>query len=127
MVIAGALLVSRYAQRGDSSGGARRLARLAVRFDRRGDRIRRADPGDGASGPGVRQQRRRRAVYAAEIVIGLPLALAFRIGLAPPAGAAWLPVFLAALLETAGFVCLAVGSRVAPLAIVSPFASLAPR
>ena len=63
--------------------------------------------------------------YAAEVVIGLPLALAFRLGLAPPAGAAWLPVLVAAVLETAGFICVTIGSRVAPIALVSPFASLA--
>jgi probable blue pigment (indigoidine) exporter len=64
-------------------------------------------------------------VYVADIAIGLPLALAFRIGLRPPAGADWLPVLAAGLFETAGFACVTVGSRVAPVAIVSPFASLA--
>ena len=34
-------------------------------------------------------------------------------------------MLLAALLETAGFVSVAVGSQVAPVALVSPFASLA--
>jgi drug/metabolite transporter (DMT)-like permease len=63
--------------------------------------------------------------YVADLVLGLPLALVFRVGLRPPAGAAWLPVLAAGLFETVGFACIAIGSRVAPLAIVSPFASLA--
>jgi drug/metabolite transporter (DMT)-like permease len=65
------------------------------------------------------------AVYVADVVLGLPLALAFRVGLRPPAGAAWLPVLAAGLFETAGFACVTVGSRFAPIALVSPFASLA--
>jgi drug/metabolite transporter (DMT)-like permease len=125
VVIAGALLVSRYAQRGDSSGsGAGSRGWLfasigaAIGFGVLIPAMARLVPAFGSSGAVALS-------YAAEVVIGLPIALAFRIGLAPPSGAAWLPVLLAALLETAGFICLAVGSRVAPLAIVSPFASLA--
>ncbi len=64
-------------------------------------------------------------MYLADIVLGLPLAFAFGIGMRPPTGAAWLPVLAAGLFETAGFVCINVGSRFAPLALVSPFASLA--
>jgi probable blue pigment (indigoidine) exporter len=64
-------------------------------------------------------------VYVGDIVLGLPLALAFRIALRPPAGAAWLPVLAAGLFETAGFACVTIGSRLAPVALVSPFASLA--
>ena len=126
VVVAGALLVSRYAQRADASaaGGAGSRGWLfasigaAVGFGVLIPAMARLVPAFGSSGAVA-------VSYAAEVVIGLPLALAFRIGLAPPAGAAWLPVLLAALLETAGFICLAIGSRVAPLAIVSPFASLA--
>jgi drug/metabolite transporter (DMT)-like permease len=125
VVIAGALLVSRYAQRGDSSGsgtGSRgwlfASIGAAVGFGVLIPAMARLVPAYGSSGAVALS-------YAAEVVIGLPLAFAFRVRLAPPAGAAWLPVFLAALLETAGFICLAIGSRVAPLAIVSPFASLA--
>ena len=64
-------------------------------------------------------------VYVADIVLGVPLALAFGIGLRPPPGAAWLPVLAAAFFETAGFACITLGARFAPLALVSPFASLA--
>jgi drug/metabolite transporter (DMT)-like permease len=64
-------------------------------------------------------------VYLADMVLGLPLAFAFRIPLGRPTGRAWLPVFLAGLFETAGFVCITVASRFAPLALVSPLSSLA--
>jgi drug/metabolite transporter (DMT)-like permease len=58
-------------------------------------------------------------------VLGLPLALAFRVSLAPPGRRALGPVVLAGLFETAGFACIAIGARLAPLALVSPLASLA--
>ena len=64
-------------------------------------------------------------VYAADLVLGLPLALKFRIGLGAPTGRTWIPVLLAGLFETAGFVFIAIGARFAPLAVVSPLASLA--
>jgi uncharacterized membrane protein len=64
-------------------------------------------------------------VYAADLVLGLPLALGFRIGMAPPRGRVWAPVLLAGLFETAGFVFIALGARFAPMALVSPLASLA--
>jgi drug/metabolite transporter (DMT)-like permease len=124
VVIAGALLVSRFAQRGDGPGGAGSRGWLvasigaAIGFGVLIPAMARLVPAFGSSGAVA-------VSYAAEVVIGLPLALAFRIRLAPPAGAQWLPVLVAALLETAGFVCVAVGSQVAPVALVSPFASLA--
>jgi drug/metabolite transporter (DMT)-like permease len=126
VVIAGALLVSRYAQRGDGSAPAAAgtpgwlLASIgaAVGFGVLIPAMARLVPVFGSVGAVA-------VSYLADIVIGLPIALAFRIRLAPPAGAAWVPVLLAALLETAGFVCITLGSRLAPLAIVSPFASLA--
>lgn len=64
-------------------------------------------------------------VYAADLVLALPLVLAFRIKLPLPRGRAWLPLVLAGFLETAGSVCITFGARHAPLAIVSPLASLA--
>jgi drug/metabolite transporter (DMT)-like permease len=64
-------------------------------------------------------------VYVADTVLGLPLALAFRVSLAPPGRRALGPVVLAGLFETAGFACIAIGARLAPLALVSPLASLA--
>ncbi|HEY5089114.1 MAG TPA: EamA family transporter, partial [Polyangia bacterium] len=65
------------------------------------------------------------AVYLADLVLALPLAIGFRIDLRLPRGRAWLPVFLAGVFETAGSVCIVLGARHAPLAIVSPLASLA--
>jgi uncharacterized membrane protein len=64
-------------------------------------------------------------VYAADIVLGLPLAWAFKIPLGPPPLRAWGAVALAGIFETAGFVCITLGAAVAPLAVVSPLASLA--
>jgi drug/metabolite transporter (DMT)-like permease len=49
----------------------------------------------------------------------------FGLGLRPPGRDAWLPVLAAGLFETAGFACITIGARFAPLALVSPFASLA--
>jgi len=64
-------------------------------------------------------------VYVADLVLALPLVLAFRIKLPLPRGRAWLPLVLAGFFETAGSVCITFGARHAPLAIVSPLASLA--
>jgi drug/metabolite transporter (DMT)-like permease len=64
-------------------------------------------------------------VYGADIALGLPLAWRFRVSLAPPRGRAWLAIALAGLFETAGFACIALASRYAPLALVSPLSSLA--
>jgi drug/metabolite transporter (DMT)-like permease len=124
VVIAGALLVSRYAQRGDPGAGTGSRGWLfasigtSIGFGVLIPAMARLIPAFGSSGAVA-------VSYLAEVAIGLPLALAFRIRLAPPSGAEWLPVLLAAVLETAGFVCVAIGSQVAPVALVSPFASLA--
>jgi drug/metabolite transporter (DMT)-like permease len=64
-------------------------------------------------------------VYGADIALGLPLALRFGVSLAPPRGRAWITVLLAGLFETAGFACIALATRYAPLALVSPLSSLA--
>jgi O-acetylserine/cysteine efflux transporter len=63
--------------------------------------------------------------YAADILLGLPLALRFRVSLAPPPRAAWGAVVLAGLFETSGFACIALATHFAPLALVSPLSSLA--
>ena len=63
--------------------------------------------------------------YAADIALGLPLAWRFRVSLAPPRGRAWLAVALAGVFETAGFACIVLAGRYAPLALVSPLSSLA--
>jgi len=125
VVVAGALVVSRFAQpkaAGGAPGPRPRwlIAALgaAVGFGVLIPVIARLVPAFGSVGSVA-------VVYVADIAIGLPLALLFRIGLKPPSGAAWLPVLAAGLFETAGFACITIGSRVAPLALVSPFASLA--
>src|SRR5206468_2636503 len=64
-------------------------------------------------------------VYATDILLGLPLARRYGISLSPPRGRAWLPVVLAGVFETAGFACIALATRYAPLALVSPLSSLA--
>ena len=88
VVIAGALLVSRYAQRGGGSGGGAGsrgwlVASIgaAIGFGVLIPAMARLVPAFGSSGAVA-------VSYLAEVVIGLPLALAFRIRLAPPAGAA---------------------------------------
>jgi drug/metabolite transporter (DMT)-like permease len=63
--------------------------------------------------------------YAADVALGLPLAWRFRVSIAPPRGRAWIPVALAGLFETAGFACIVLAGRYAPLALVSPVSSLA--
>ena len=124
-VVAGALVVSRYAQVESARGGAGGTPRwvigavgAAIGFGVLIPTMARLVPMFGSIGSiGV--------VYVADIVLGVPLALAFGIGLRPPPGAAWLPVLAAAFFETAGFACITLGARFAPLALVSPFASLA--
>jgi drug/metabolite transporter (DMT)-like permease len=63
--------------------------------------------------------------YAADLVVGLPLAAIARLSLAPPPWRVWPAVALASFFETAGFACITEGMRRAPLAVVSPLASLA--
>jgi drug/metabolite transporter (DMT)-like permease len=65
------------------------------------------------------------AVFAADIVLGLPLAALWRLDLRPPPRGALAPVALAGFFESAGFVCIALTVGRAPLAVVSPLASLA--
>jgi drug/metabolite transporter (DMT)-like permease len=64
------------------------------------------------------------AVFGTDILLALPLAALFRIDLHPPPRAALPSVAMAGLLEAAGFVCIALASARAPLAVVSPLASL---
>jgi drug/metabolite transporter (DMT)-like permease len=124
-VVAGALVVSRFAQAEVTKSGGPHAPRwllaaagAAVGFGVLIPTMARLTPAFGAVGSIV-------VVYLADITLGLPLALAFRINLRPPPAAAWLPVLGAGLFETAGFACITIAARFAPLAIVSPFASLA--
>jgi drug/metabolite transporter (DMT)-like permease len=124
-VVAGALVVSRYAQAGSAGGAGGATPRwllasigAAIGFGVLMPLMGRLVEAFGAIGAVG-------AVYVASLVVGLPVALVFRVGLRPPSGAAWWPVLAAGFFETAGFACITVGARFAPLAIVSPFASLA--
>lgn len=129
-VIAGAVVVSRHAQRTEPAPGGTRprwlLAAVgaAVGFGVLIPAMRRMSPVFGSMGT-------IGAVYLADLVLALPLAIGFRgfrgfrIDLRPPQGRAWLPVVLAGFFETAGSVCIVLGARHAPLTIVSPLASLA--
>lgn len=135
LVVAGAVLVSRHAGSGstDSSGtpsvapqpaGTPRprwlLASVgtAIGFGVLIPAMERMAPATGRLGSVC-------VVYAADIVLGLPLALLFRMSLRPPPLDAWGIVALAGIFETAGFVCISLGAMVAPLAIISPLSSLA--
>jgi drug/metabolite transporter (DMT)-like permease len=123
-VVAGAMVVSRFAQVESTRGGGSTprwliaAAGAAVGFGVLIPTMGRLVPAFGSVGA-------IGAVYVADIVIGLPLALLFRINLRPPARADWPAVLAAGFFETAGFACITIGARFAPLALVSPFASLA--
>ena len=122
-VISGAVVVGRFAQSadGDREGRGRWLPAAlgaAIGFGILIPAMRRLSPVFGSVGTvGV--------TYAAGLVLALPLAAAFRVGLAPPRGRVWLLVALAGLFEAGGSACITLGARHAPLAIVSPLASLA--
>jgi drug/metabolite transporter (DMT)-like permease len=64
------------------------------------------------------------AVYVADMALGLPFVWRGRISLALPRRSAWGAVAAAGVFETAGFACITLGARHAPLALVSPLASL---
>jgi drug/metabolite transporter (DMT)-like permease len=127
-VVAGALVVSRYVQRRAAAAAPAASGRTprwllasagaAVGFGLLIPLIGRLTPSAGALGAIA-------VVYVADILLGLPLAWRYRIRLGPPPAAAWPAVILAGLFETAGFACIAVGGRHAPLALISPLASLA--
>jgi drug/metabolite transporter (DMT)-like permease len=123
-VIAGAVVVGRNAQTAGASGGGSSkrwlLASIgaAVGFGVVVPAMRRLSPLFGPVGTiGV--------VYLADMALAVPLLLGFRVALPPPRGRAWWPILWAGFLETAGSVCITLGVSRAPVAIVSPFASLA--
>jgi drug/metabolite transporter (DMT)-like permease len=126
LVVAGAVLVSRFAQAGAAVAGPSAatprwlLASFgaALGFGLQIPTIGVLAPVAGRLGVVI-------VVYAADLLLGLPLALRFGVSLRPPAGRAWGPVIVAGLFETSGFVCIALGARFAPLALVSPLSSLA--
>jgi len=124
-VVAGAAVVSRYAQTATARTADSRTPRwllaslgAAVGFGVVIPAIARLVPVFGDIGSvGV--------VYLADIALGLPVALLLRIDLRFPRAAAWPALLAAGLFESAGFACVAAGSRLAPIALVSPLASLA--
>jgi len=123
-VIAGAVVVARQAQgQGETTGGVQRgwlsaSVGAAVGFGVLMPAMRRLAPVFGSAGTVG-------AVYAAALLLAVPLALAFRVRLPFPPRGAWPAILLSGLFETLGSVCITVGGRRAPLAIVSPLASLA--
>lgn len=132
-VIAGAVIIARHSQADGgatppSGGGGARAALsrrwlLAALVAATGFGV--LVPAMGRLVPTFGSVRTVGAVYLADMALGLPIAVAWRAPLKPPGGAAWIPVLLTGLFETAGFAFIAIGARCAPLAIVSPFASLA--
>jgi drug/metabolite transporter (DMT)-like permease len=126
-VVAGAVIVSRFARSTTAGGAGERAAAprwLLASFGAAlgfGLLI----PAIGLLAPVTGRLGVIPVVYAADIALGLPLARRFGVSLAPPRGRAWLSVVLAGLFETAGFACIALASRFAPLALVSPLSSLA--
>jgi drug/metabolite transporter (DMT)-like permease len=126
-VIAGALVVSGYSQQRAASastgGGATPRWLLASAGAAVGFGL--LIPTIGRLAPALGPLTAVAATFVADLALGLPLAWWFRVDLAPPPRAAWLPVALAGFFETAGFACIGVGSRYAPLVLVSPLASLA--
>jgi drug/metabolite transporter (DMT)-like permease len=123
VVIAGAITVARHAQRGGDGGESTgrwlpAAVGAALGFGVLIPAMRRLSPVFGPIGTiGV--------VYAADLALALPLALVYRLRLKLPPAAAWPAIILSGLFETAGSACITLGSRKAPLAIVSPLASLA--
>jgi drug/metabolite transporter (DMT)-like permease len=121
-VIGGAVVVSRHAQTlGGGASGKRWLpaaVAAAIGFGVLVPAMRRLSPVFGPIGTvGV--------VYAADLALALPFVLALRARLALPPASAWPAIALAGFFETAGSACITLGARHAPLAIVSPLASLA--
>ena len=124
-VIAGAVVVGRNAQTAGAAGGAQ-LEALAAGLHRRGGRIR------GSRSRPCAGFRRCSARWGRSGSCTWPIwrsrchcCSAFASALPPPRGRAWWPIVWAGFLETAGSVCITLGVRRAPVAIVSPFASLA--
>jgi len=63
-------------------------------------------------------------VMGVELVVAVPLALAFGFDLRPPRGEEWRMALAAGLFEVLGFACVALATARAPIAVVSPAASI---
>ena len=123
-VVAGAVVVARQSQSESPGGAPVRRGWLpasfgaAIGFGVMMPALRMLSPVFGAVGAVG-------AVYAAALALAVPLAAGFRVRLPFPPRAAWPVILLSGLFETLGSVCITVGARRAPLAVVSPLASLA--
>ncbi|HVT08671.1 MAG TPA: DMT family transporter [Polyangia bacterium] len=125
-VVAGAVVVARQSQSAPAGGASTAVRRgwlpasfgAALGFGVLMPAMRVLSPVFGAVGTAG-------AVYAAALALAVPLAAAFRVRLPFPPRAAWPAILLSGLFETLGSVCITIGARHAPLAIVSPLASLA--
>jgi uncharacterized membrane protein len=124
-VVAGALVVSRYAQREGEAAAARGGARWALASVVAAVGFGLLIPAIGHLAPVLGSLRTVAAVYAVALALGAPLAWRARISLAPPPAGALLPVALAGFFEATGFACISLGGRRAPLAVISPLSSLA--
>ena len=135
LVAAGVVIVSRFVQRGTGTGG--QAGAPAVEAHRSQARAALLTAAAAACGFGLLIPTIDRlapafgrlgtipVVFAADLVLGLPLALAARVELRPPPRTAWPAVLGAALFETVGFIWISLGVSRAPVAIVSPLAGLA--
>jgi len=121
-VIAGAVVVSRHARTAGGGASGKRWLPAAIAaamgFGVLIPAMRRLSPVFGPVGTVA-------VVYAADLAIALPLALARRARFPLPPASAWSSIILAGFFETAGSACITLCARQAPLAIVSPLASLA--
>jgi drug/metabolite transporter (DMT)-like permease len=124
-VIAGAVIVSRFAQAGAVTAKVPGTPRWLLASFGAALGFGLLIPAIGLLAPVTGRLGVIAVVYFADILLGLPLARRFGISLAPPSGRQWLAVSLAGFFETAGFACIALGARYAPLALVSPLSSLA--
>jgi drug/metabolite transporter (DMT)-like permease len=137
LVISGIAMVSRHARQVDVPADAHTPAYEAVTGDRRGGVPRWVWASLGAAlgfgvlipavvrvAPATGRLGSVAAVFGTDILLALPLAVLFRVDLRPPPRAALPSVAMAGLLEAAGFVCISLASARAPLAVVSPLASL---
>lgn len=63
-------------------------------------------------------------VMAVELLVAVPLGLALGFDLGPPRGEEWRSALAAGLFEVLGFACVALATARAPVAVVSPAASI---
>jgi len=128
-VVAGVLVISRFAQRGNDGGDPAQLpaksrrsalgmsALTALGFGVLIPSIDRLAPALGRLGAVS-------SVLLVDLLLWLPLAAVARLDIRPPGRRAWPLVLAAGAFETLGFVWISLGIGHAPVAVVSPFAGL---